>query len=158
VVVSPVAPRGAPPVRPIAEFLLVLGGLKCAAAKENGDWLQIYTLSFFHLLAASALTVEPIFAVLFLAYLVLAPCVLVLLLLRREIAGSPSARRLKRSRLSSPRSFARSPPPPSWLFVSTLLIFIIFRESVPAISPSPFSEGRCFAGFPRRWGSATCPR
>jgi transglutaminase-like putative cysteine protease len=152
VVLSPVALRGASPVRPIAEFLLVLGGLKCAAAKENRDWLQIYTLSFFHLLAASALTVEPIFAVLFLAYLVLAPCVLVLLLLRREMAGSPSARRLEEEPFVEPSLFRSIAATTVVLFVSTLLIFIIFPRVGAGYLAAPFSGGQVLAGFSEEVG------
>src|SRR5262249_62105470 len=133
----PVVLRGASPVRPIAEFLLVLAGLKCAAAKENRDWLQIYSLSFFHLLAASALTVEPIFAALFFAYLVLAPCVLVLFQLRREITRAASAPPLPEGAVVEASLFRSLAPPPVVLFVSTLFLFFIFPRGAAAGFPLP---------------------
>jgi protein-glutamine gamma-glutamyltransferase len=155
VVLSPVVLRGASPVRPIAEFLLVLAGLKFAAAKDNRDWLQIYSLSFFHLLAASALTVEPIFAVLFLAYLVLAPCVLVLFELRREIAGAPGAHRLEEEPFVEPSLFRSIAATTVVLFVSTLLIFVIFPRVGAGYFAAPFSGGQMLTGFSEEVGLGT---
>jgi protein-glutamine gamma-glutamyltransferase len=152
---SPVVLRGASPVRPIAEFLLVLAGLKFAAAKENRDWLQIYSLSFFHLLAASALTVEPIFAALFLAYLVLAPCVLVLFQLRREITGALSGHRLEEEPFVEPSLFRSIAATTVVLFFSTLLIFVIFPRVGAGYFAAPFSGGQVLTGFSEEVGLGT---
>jgi transglutaminase-like putative cysteine protease len=152
VVLSPVVLRGGALVRPIAEFLLVLGALKCVAAKENRDWLQIYALSFFHLLAASALTVEPVFAVLFLAYLVVAPCVLVLFLLKQEIADAPGARRLDEEPFVEPSLFRSIATTTVILFVSTLFIFVIFPRVGAGYFAAPFSGGQMLTGFSEEVG------
>jgi transglutaminase-like putative cysteine protease len=149
---APVALRGASPVRAIGEFLLVLAALKAVARKENRDWLQIFVLSFFQLLAAAALTVEPVFALLFLAYLVLAPCVLVLFLLRCEIGGSPSARRLEEEPFVEPSLFRSIAATTVVLFVSTLVIFIVFPRVGAGYFAAPFSGGQVISGFSEEVG------
>lgn len=82
------------PLQELVHFLLALQAVKIVAAKKGRDWLQLYLLSFFSLLAASALTVEISFAAIFLCYLFAAPWVLVLFHLKSatEAAGkSPDA-------------------------------------------------------------------
>jgi transglutaminase-like putative cysteine protease len=150
---GPVVLRGASPVRAIAEFLLVLVALKVAARKQNRDWLQIGVLSFFQLLAAAALTVEPIFAVLFLAYLLLAPCVLVMFLLRREIGVTPQgARRLEEEPFVEPSLFRSIAVTTVVLFVSTVVIFIVFPRFGAGYFAAPFSGGRVLTGFSEEVG------
>ncbi|MBI2962848.1 MAG: DUF3488 domain-containing protein [Deltaproteobacteria bacterium] len=152
-ILAPVLRRGASPVRAIAEFLLVLAALKGVAPKENRDWLQIYVLSFFQLLAAAALTVEPVFALIFLAYLVLAPCVLVLFLLRREVGASGGGRRLAEEPFVEPSLFRSIAATTSVLFVSTLLIFIVFPRMGAGYFSAPFSGGTVLAGFSEEVGA-----
>ena len=149
---APVLLRGAPPVRAIAEFLLVLTGLKGAAHKQDRDWLQIFVLSFFQLLSAAALTVEPIFAVLFFAYLLLAPCVLVLFELRREIGGSPAAHRLEEESFVEPSLFRSLAATTVVLFVSTLVIFVIFPRVGAGYFAAPFAGGQVLTGFAEEVG------
>ncbi len=149
---APVLARGASPVRAIAEFLLVLTGLKGAAHKQNRDWLQIFVLSFFQLLAAAALTVEPIFAVLFLAYLLLAPCVLVLFELRREIGESPAAHRLDEEPFVEPSLFRSLAATTVVLFVSTLVIFVVFPRVGAGYFAAPFAGGQVLTGFAEEVG------
>jgi transglutaminase-like putative cysteine protease len=144
---APVFVRGAPPVKAIAEFLLVLTGLKGAAHKQNRDWWQIFVLSFFQLLSAAALTVEPIFAVLFLAYLLLAPCVLVLFELRREIGDSPAAHRLEEEPFVEPSLFRSLAATTVVLFVSTLVIFVVFPRVGAGYFAAPFAGGQVLTGF-----------
>jgi protein-glutamine gamma-glutamyltransferase len=149
---APVVLRGVPAVRAIAEFLLVLTGLKGAARKQDRDWLQILVLSFFQLLSAAALTVEPVFAVLFLAYLLLAPCVLVLFQLRRELGAFPSVHRLDEEpfvELSLFRSLASTT---AILFVSTLVIFIVFPRVGAGYFAAPFAGGQVLTGFSEEVG------
>jgi len=149
---APVVLRGASPVRAIAEFLLVLAALKAVAQKQNRDWLQIYVLSFFQLLAAAALTVEPVFALLFLAYLMLAPCVLVLFQLRREVGGSPSAVRLDEEPFVEPSLFRSLAVTTVLLFVSTLTIFVVFPRVGAGYFAAPFSGGTVLTGFSEQVG------
>jgi len=77
------------PLQELVHFLLVLQAIKLLAPKKGRDWLQLYLLSFFSLLAASALSVEISFAVIFICYLFAAPWVLVLFHLKSatESAG-----------------------------------------------------------------------
>lgn len=151
-IVAPVLLRGAPPVRAIGEFLLVLIALKGAAAKENRDWLQIYVLSFFQLLAASALTVEPVFALIFLSYLLLAPCAAVLFLLRREVQDSGGGRRLVEESFVEPSLFRSIALNTTVLFVSTVVIFIVFPRMGAGYFAAPFSGGTVLTGFSEEVG------
>ena len=77
------------PLQELVHFLLALQAIKLLAPKKGRDWLQLYLLSFFSLLAASALSVEFSFAVIFICYLFAAPWVLVLFHLKSatESAG-----------------------------------------------------------------------
>jgi len=152
VILVPVVLQGASPIRAIAEFLLVLAALKFAAAKATRDWVQIYVLSFFHLLAASALTVEPIFALVFLAYLVLAPCVLVLALLRREVAEAAGTRRLAEETFVEPSLFRSLAGMTVVLFVSTLVIFILFPRMGAGYFATPFAGAAMLTGFSEEVG------
>ena len=152
IILAPVFLRGASPVRAIAEFLLVLVGLKGAVRKESRDWLQICVLSFFHLLAASAMTVEPVFALVFFAYLVIAPCVLVLLFLRREVDAAGGGRRLVEESFVEPSLFRSLATTTAVLFVSTLVVFIVFPRMGAGYFGSPFSSGATHVGFSEQVG------
>jgi transglutaminase-like putative cysteine protease len=149
---APVFLSGVSPVRAIGEFLLVLAALKGAAAKEDRDWLQIYVLSFFQLLAASALTVEPVFGVVFVAYLLLAPCVMVLFVLRREVREYAAARRLSEEAFVEPSLFRSVAAITAVLFVSTLAIFVVFPRMGAGYFAPPFSGGAALTGFSEEVG------
>lgn len=77
------------PLQEMVHFLLALQAVKLLAPKKGRDWLQLYLLSFFSLLASSALSVEISFAIVFVCYLFAAPWVLVLFHLKTatEAAG-----------------------------------------------------------------------
>lgn len=152
-ILAPIVLRGGSPIRAIAEFLLVLAALKGLAAKTARDWLQIYVLSFFQLLAAAALTVEPIFAVVFLGYLLLSPCVLVLFLLRREAESRGTTRRLSEESFVEPSLFRSIATTTAVLFVSTLLIFIVFPRMGAGYFAAPFSSGASLTGFSEEVGA-----
>jgi transglutaminase-like putative cysteine protease len=149
---APVFLRGVLPVRAIGEFLLVLTALKVMGAKENRDWLQIYVLSFCQLLAASALTVEPVFGMVFLGYLLIAPCALVLFLLRREVREQGGARRLREEAFVEPSLVRSIAATTVVLFVSTLAIFVLFpRMGAGYFAPS-FAGGTILTGFSEEVG------
>jgi transglutaminase-like putative cysteine protease len=149
---APVLLQGASAVRAIAQFLLVLTGLKAAARKQDRDWMQVLVLSFFQLLAAAALTVEPVFALLFFAYLLLAPCALVLFQLRREIGAFPSARRLDAEPFVEPSLFRSLATTTAVLFLSTVVIFVVFPRVGAGYFASPFVGGQVLTGFSEEVG------
>ncbi|MBI2351110.1 MAG: DUF3488 domain-containing protein [Deltaproteobacteria bacterium] len=78
----------APPLQELVHFLLALQAVKLLAPKKGRDWLQLYLLSFFSLLAAAALSVEVSFAAIFVCYLFAAPWVLVLFHLKTATEGA----------------------------------------------------------------------
>ncbi|MGH7823422.1 MAG: DUF3488 domain-containing protein, partial [Candidatus Binatia bacterium] len=151
-ILGPVVMRGVPPVRAIAEFLLVLTALKCVGVKAERDWMQILVLSFFQLVAAAALTVEPIFAVLFLTYLLLAPCVLVLFLLRHEIGKAGGERRLLEESFIEPSLFRSVATMTGVLFVSTLVIFAVFPRMGAGYFAPALPGGTALTGFAEEVG------
>ncbi len=75
----------APPVQELVHFLLALQAVKLSAPKKQRDWLQLYLLSFFSVVAAAALSVELFFAVIFVSYLFAAPWVLVVFHLKDDM-------------------------------------------------------------------------
>lgn len=66
------------PLQELAHFLLALQSVKLLSVKRGRDWLQLYLLSFFSLIAATALSIEISTAVIFALYLIWGPWVLVL--------------------------------------------------------------------------------
>jgi len=66
------------PLQELAHFLLSLQSVKLLSVKRGRDWLQLYLLSFFSLIAATALSVEISTAAILALYLVGGPWVLVL--------------------------------------------------------------------------------
>jgi transglutaminase-like putative cysteine protease len=149
---APVMLGGASAVRAIAQFLLVLTGLKAAARKQDRDWMQIFVLSFFQLLSAAALTVEPVFAVLFFAYLLLAPCALALFQLRREIGAFPTTRRLDAEPFVEPSLFRSLATTTAVLFLSTVVIFVIFPRVGAGYFAAPFGGTQVLTGFSEEVG------
>ena len=81
----------APPLQELVHFLLALQAVKLLAPKKRRDWFQLYLLSFFSLVASSALTVEVSFAVIFVSYVFAAPWVLILFQLRTEMGETRRA-------------------------------------------------------------------
>jgi len=144
---APVFFRGAPPIEAIAEFLLVLTALRVLAATNARDWLQIYALSFFQVVAASALTIEPVFALVFVVYLLLAPWALVLLSLRRELVESGQGRRLVEERFVDLSLFRSVAGVTLVLFFSTLTVFVFFPRMGAGFFASPLATGQALTGF-----------
>ena len=143
----PVVIRGVPPIQAIAEFLLVLTALRSLAAASDRDWLQIYALSFFELVAASALTIEPAFAALFVLYLLLAPWALVLLFLRGAVTEAGHARQLREEPFVDPSLFRSLITVTIVLFVSTVMIFVFFPRVGAGFFQSPLRTNGELAGF-----------
>lgn len=80
------------PLQELAHFLLALQSVKLLSVKKGRDWLQLYLLSFFSLIAATALSVEISTAVMLALYLIWGPWVLVLFHLH-YIGGPPGKNR-----------------------------------------------------------------
>lgn len=76
------------PLQELTHFLLTLQAVKLLAPKKGRDWLQLYLLSFFSLVSASALSVELSFAILFVCYLFAAPWVMVLFHLKGAVENA----------------------------------------------------------------------
>ncbi len=146
-VLSPVFFAGAAPIRAIAEFLLVLTAVKGLATKRDRDWLQLYVLAFFELVSASALTVEPVFAILFLGYLLAAPWALVLFVLRRELGDNGCAARLATEPFVEPSLFRSVAAVTFLLFLFTVAIFVFFPRVGAGYFGSGFGRGSALTGF-----------
>jgi hypothetical protein len=141
--------EGAAPIQGLAEFLLVLGTLRVLGAKSGRDWLQVYALSFFELVAASALTVEPAFAAIFVAYLGLAPWALVLLFLRSELEA---AGRTGPTALGTGALFRDVAGVTAMLFAGTIAVFVLFPRIGAGMFAGPFGSGKAIGGFSEEVG------
>ena len=137
------------PIQALVHFLLALQAVKLLAPKKGRDWLQLYLLSFFSLVAASALSVEIFFAGIFVCYLFTGPWVLVLFHLKGAIEAAG-------------KNPDQETGLPSWslfrlvggisivLFFLTLLFFISFpRLGVGFFGPS-WAGGSGVTGFSDR--------
>jgi transglutaminase-like putative cysteine protease len=76
------------PLQEIVHFLLAIQAVKLLSQKKGRDWLQLYLISFFNLIAATALSVELFTATIFVCYLITGPWVLVLWHLKGAIEAS----------------------------------------------------------------------
>ena len=147
IVVVRVANGSLAPIRGIAEFLLVLLALKMIAPKADRDWMQIYVLAFFDLVAASALTVELTFATVFLAYLLLAPWVMTLFHLRREVAAAGEEHRLREEAFVDASLFRGIVGVTVVLFLSTLAVFVFFPRMGAGFFANPLGRSSGLSGF-----------
>ncbi|MBI4526275.1 MAG: DUF3488 domain-containing protein [Deltaproteobacteria bacterium] len=136
----------APPLQEIVQFLLALQAVKLLGPKKRRDWLHLYLLSFFSLIAAAALSVELSFAWIFLAYLFSAPWVLVLLHLKTA-TESAGANPDGESRLLSWTLFRMMAGVDAVLLALTLFFFISFPRMGSGFLRNPWLSGSGLTGF-----------
>lgn len=139
----------APLLQELVHFLLALQAVKLLAPKKERDWLQLYLLSFFSLLAASALSVEISFAAIFVCYLFAAPWVLVLFHLKTatEAAGK---RPDMDNRLLSWSLFRLVGCLDVVLFSLTAFFFISFPRVSAGLFGNAWATGSAVTGFSDR--------
>ncbi|MBU1627615.1 DUF3488 domain-containing protein [bacterium] len=65
-------------------FLIIIQLIKLCLEKENRDYVQIYLISFMHLIVTSVLTTNIVFAILFVIYILVATWALLLFHLKTE--------------------------------------------------------------------------
>lgn len=137
------------PLIALAQFLLALQAVKLLALKKGKDWSLLYLLSFFSIVSASALSVEMFFAAIFVAYLFLAPWVLVLFQLKEgaEAAGMDPNRE---PRLLGWRLFRLVASVNIVLFVLTLLLFVTFPRIGVGLFGDVLASGSAVIGFSDR--------
>jgi protein-glutamine gamma-glutamyltransferase len=137
---------GAPPIEELVHFLLALQAVKILTPKKTRDWLQLYLLSFFSVVASSALSLEISFAAIFLAYLFLAPWVLILLQLKeatenaaKEHAAETPAITFALLGLAASTGVA--------LFILTLFFFVTFPRLSVRLLDETWASGSGVTGF-----------
>ncbi|MFH1017479.1 MAG: DUF3488 and transglutaminase-like domain-containing protein [Pseudomonadota bacterium] len=106
------------------KFVVYLQAVKLLSPKTDRDWLQIYLLSFMHILAATVISNDLGFAVPFVIYVVLATWTLVMFNLRAELGRATEKKRLATALAGLSRS--RDTITPGFLaFTSMLSISVI---------------------------------
>lgn len=137
------------PLLALAEFLLALQAVKLLAIKKGKDWWLLYLLSFFSVVTASALSVEMFFAGIFVAYLFLAPWVLVLFQLKEgaEAAGMDPN---QEPRLLGWRLVRVVGGISIVLVVLTLLLFVTFPRIGGGLFGDVWASGSAVLGFSDR--------
>ena len=137
------------PLQELVHFLLALQAVKLLAPKKGRDWLQLYLLSFFNLIAASALSVEVSFAVIFVCYLFVAPWVLVLFHLKgamEETGKDPD----RETHLLSWSLFRLVGGTGGVLFFLTLTFFLVFPRFGVGFLGDVWASGSAVTGFSDR--------
>lgn len=134
------------PIQELVHFLLALQAVKLLASKKRRDWLQLYLLSLFSIVSASALSVEISFALIFILYIFTAPWVLVLFHLKQgmESAGEDPERHRQ---LVSWSLFCLVGRISGVLFLLTLVFFIIFPRVSVGILGDSWASGAAVTGF-----------
>jgi transglutaminase-like putative cysteine protease len=137
------------PLLALAQFLLALQAVKLLGPKKGRDWSLLYLLSFFSVVAASALSVEVFFAGIFVAYLFVAPWVLVLSQLKEgtETAGKDPD---KETRLLGWPLFRLVGSINIILFLLTLALFITFPRFGVGLLGDLWASGGAVVGFSDR--------
>lgn len=136
----------APPLQELVHFLLALQAVKLLAPKKGRDWLQLYLLSFFSLLAAAALSVEVSFAAIFVCYLFAAPWVLVLFHLKTATGSAGKIPDLE-SRLLSWSLFRLVGGIDVILLLLTLFFFVSFPRLGAGFFGNSWATGSAVTGF-----------
>src|SRR3989338_5335949 len=137
------------PLLALAQFLLALQAVKLLGPKKSRDWSLLYLLSFFSVVAASALSVEVFFAAIFVAYLFVAPWVLVLSQLKEgtETAGKDPD---QEARLLGWPLFRLVGSINIILFLLTLALFITFPRFGVGLLGDLWASGGAVVGFSDR--------
>lgn len=137
------------PLQELVHFLLALQAVKLLAPKKGRDWLQLYLLSFFSLLASSALSVEISFAAIFVCYLFVAPWVLVLFHLKTATEAAGKSPDLE-SRLLSWSLFRLVGGINVVLLLLTVFFFISFPRLSAGFLGNSWATGSAVTGFSDR--------
>jgi transglutaminase-like putative cysteine protease len=137
---------GAPPIQELVHFLLALQAVKILTPKKTRDWLQLYLLSFFSVVASSALSVELFFAAIFLAYLFLAPWVLILLQLK-EAAESAAKEQGAETPAITFSLLGLAAGTGVALFTLTLVFFVTFPRLSVRLLAETWASGSGVTGF-----------
>jgi transglutaminase-like putative cysteine protease len=134
------------PIQELVHFLLALQAVKLLAPKKRRDWLQLYLLSLFSMVSASALSIEFSFASIFILYIFTAPWVLVLFHLKEgmESAGVDPERHGQLVSWSLFRLVGRIS---GFLFLLTLVFFITFPRVSMGILGDSWASGVAVTGF-----------
>lgn len=139
----------APPIQELVHFLLALQTVKLLTPKKERDWLQLYLLSFFSLVASSALSTEISFAVIFVCYLFTAPWVLVLFHLKSAMDAAGKDPNME-TRLLSWTLFRLVGGINVVLFFLTLAFFIAFPRLGVSFFGHSWASGSTVTGFSDR--------
>jgi transglutaminase-like putative cysteine protease len=126
----------------LIHLLTLLGLLKLFLRTSDRDFLDLYIISFFQLVAASATTTSMAFVIVFLLYLFLGSWAFLLLHLKREgVDRSPDWRRMPAKLL--PASVAVS----CCAVLLSALFFVVIPRAGRAFLPSTAATGMMLTGF-----------
>ncbi|MEE9548858.1 MAG: DUF3488 and transglutaminase-like domain-containing protein [Candidatus Binatia bacterium] len=134
------------PIQELVHFLLALQAVKLLAPKKRRDWLQLYLLSLFSIVSASALSIEFSFASIFILYIFTAPWVLVLFHFKEgmESAGVDPERH---GQVVSWSLFRLMGKISVFLFLLTLAFFVTFPRVSVGILGDTWASGAAVTGF-----------
>jgi len=133
----------------VIHLLILLGLYKLYNRRDNRDYLDIYIISFFQLVAASALTTSLAFLIHFLAFMILGIWTFVLFHLKREVErGGVLAKGLvDAGQVLSPSFFLSSLGVALLSFALTLGIFLVIPRIGRAYLPFKSRVGTLVTGF-----------
>lgn len=130
----------------LAHLLLLVQVLKLFQPKGNGDYLQMYAISFIHLLVASVLTTDFNFAVFFVVYTVLATWAMLLLNLKK----ASESRSEEPLGIINRRLFASTSLAISLAFASMAFFFILIPRVGMGLTIKSLRIGNPVSGFSER--------
>lgn len=133
-----------PPVDELVHFLVALQAVKLLSPKKARDWLQLYLLSFFGLVAAAAFTVEISFAAIFIAYVFAAPAAMTLLHLKQT---SEAARGSRVADPLAPPLFRLIGGTGVLLFALTFFFFLLIPRLRASFFAESWAAGSAATGF-----------
>lgn len=136
------------PVLVVTHFVLFVSACKLFEQKSTRDWLWLYLIAFFELILAAGMTIDAIFLVLLIVFLLAAISTLISLEIRRasEAFGSaPPAVELWRETASQRRTILARRPLSVALF-SIAILFIILVFAAPLFLAMPRIGRATFGG------------
>lgn len=127
----------------LAHLLVLVQVLKMFQLKVSSDYLQMFAISFIHLLVASVLTTDLFFALFFVAYMVLAIWAMLLLQLKKSSeshGGDPQG-------IVNRRFFAGISLVIVLAFATTALFFTIIPRVGMGLTVGSFNKAELVTGF-----------
>lgn len=133
----------------LAEMILILAGIKVLQRKTEKDWIFLYVISFFEVLLAAGLSINPIYLASFILYLLVTICAVISFEIRKTSRSVAAENQPEKVLLIKESKISRLP----LTAISLLLLIIVF--AIPLFFILPRVGGAGLGGNKQAFSSVT---